>query len=72
MTSLPLLISQLLRLLIQPTILGPVAVALVLVREVGPEWKSAFVRLSYDLVLLLLSVLLVVLLALDLASGPVA
>jgi hypothetical protein len=72
MTSIPVLIFELLRLVIQPAVLGPIAVGMALVRELGPEWKNTFARFGYDLLLLLVSALFVILLGLELAAAPVA
>jgi hypothetical protein len=71
MTSLALLVSELLRAALQPGFLGPIAIGLALVRELGPEWKPSFLRFLLDLVLLALILLLVTIVALRLTGHPV-
>jgi hypothetical protein len=70
MVSIPVLVSELLRLGIRPSVIGPLALAMVIFREVGPPWRASFLRLFYDLTLVLLAIVLVVVLALALAQAP--
>lgn len=70
MVSLPVLVSELVRLALQPAIIGSFALVLVLVRELGPEWKGTVGRLAFDLLLVVLALTLVFLLGVKLAAAP--
>lgn len=69
MTSIPLLISELVRVVLLPAVVGPVAISLLLIREVGPEWKVSFRRLVYDLLVVGLSIVTIILFLLKLAGS---
>jgi len=69
MASLPEIIAGIIRLILQPVLVGVVALGMALVRELAPRWPPSLRRAIFDLILVGLSGLLLVLVALQVVSS---